>query len=209
MKKYLSIFLAAVILMGAFQSAGLAATKTVQVKSVKITPASLTLVIGVKATLTAKISPANATNKNVTWKSANTSVVYVSSAGVVTAKAVGTAKVSVTTRDANKTDSITVTVIKPRPIPLPDSAKTIETMLYGVCFGPYLTEPNGAPSVKCRYAVYGNRMSGLPFGGLGVGRDAPSTLTTIRARYRRHAWLVYKPNAPCQCLRIDSRFEFC
>jgi len=71
--------------------------------------------------------------------------VYVSSTGVVTTKAVGTAKVSVTTCDTNKTGSITVTVTKPRPIPLPDSAKSIETMLYGVCFGPYLTEPNGAP----------------------------------------------------------------
>jgi len=148
MKKYLSIFLAAVIMMGVFQSAGLAAVKTVQVKSVKITHTNLALTIGVKAALTAEIKPANATNKNITWKSADTSIVYVSKTGVVTAKATGTAKVSVTTRDANKTDSITVTVIKPRPIPLPDNAKSIETMLYGVCFGPYLTEPNGAPSVK-------------------------------------------------------------
>ena len=49
MKKHLSIFLAAVIMIGIFQSAGLAAAKTMQVKSVKITLASLTLAIGVKA----------------------------------------------------------------------------------------------------------------------------------------------------------------
>ncbi len=47
-------------------------------------------------TLTAVIAPENAANKAVSWYSGNTSVATVSSAGVVTAKAVGTATIRAT-----------------------------------------------------------------------------------------------------------------
>lgn len=57
-------------------------------------------------TLTATVTPANATNKDVTWTSSNTAVATVSSAGVVTAVAYGTATITATTADGT---SITAT----------------------------------------------------------------------------------------------------
>jgi len=63
-------------------------------------------------TLTATVAPANATNKNVTWKSNAESVATVSTSGVVTAVAAGTAKITVTTTDGNKTADCAVTVTK-------------------------------------------------------------------------------------------------
>ena len=59
--------------------------------------------VGETAQLTASINPTNATNQSVTWSSSNTSVLTVSATGLVTAKAVGTATVTVSSVDGGKT----------------------------------------------------------------------------------------------------------
>ncbi len=68
---------------------------------------------GEQQTLTASIIPTNAANKNVTWKSNNTSVATVNSNGVVTAVGNGIAWITVTTADGGKTDSCQVVVNLP------------------------------------------------------------------------------------------------
>ena len=61
--------------------------------------------------LSATISPASATNTEMTWKSENPNYATVDeTTGIVTGKAVGTAKITVTTTDGEKTDSIDVEV---------------------------------------------------------------------------------------------------
>lgn len=87
--------------------------QTVEVTSVALTPSSLTLKKGGVATLTPVITPANATNKNVTYTSSNQSVATVDAAGKVTALEKGTAVITVTTADGNKTATCTVTVTIP------------------------------------------------------------------------------------------------
>ena len=62
-------------------------------------------------TLTATVAPDNATNKEVTWSSSNTTIASVSN-GVVTAKSEGTATITVKTVDGSKTASCVVTVNK-------------------------------------------------------------------------------------------------
>lgn len=51
--------------------------------------------------LTATISPQNATNKNITWGSSNTTVATVNNEGNVSIKGIGTAKIIATTNDGN------------------------------------------------------------------------------------------------------------
>ena len=69
-----------------------------------------TLAIGETEQLMATIQPNNATNKTVTWSSDNTSIATVSSIGLITAKADGTATITVTTDDGNKTAFCVVSV---------------------------------------------------------------------------------------------------
>jgi uncharacterized repeat protein (TIGR02543 family) len=58
--------------------------------------------ITTEETLMATIEPANATNKGVTWASDNTAIATVDDNGKVTAVALGTAKITVTTEDGGK-----------------------------------------------------------------------------------------------------------
>ena len=82
----------------------------VSVTSVSLSPANATMMVGASTSLTASVSPANATNQSVSYSSSNTSVATVSGAGVVSAVAVGTATITVTTQDGGFTDQATVTV---------------------------------------------------------------------------------------------------
>jgi len=80
----------------------------IAVTSVSI-KASTNLVIGGTETLTAVITPSNASNQNVTWSSSNSGVATIAN-GLVTAKAAGSAIIIVTTVDGGKTAFCTVTV---------------------------------------------------------------------------------------------------
>jgi len=89
-----------------------APSTTVAVTGVSLNKTSTTLTVGETETLTATVVPTNATNKNVSWTSSNTSVASVSN-GVITAKAAGTATITVKTADGSKTATCTVTVNAP------------------------------------------------------------------------------------------------
>lgn len=69
----------------------------------------LTLGIGKTATLVATVAPSNAINKEISWESSDINVATVSNSGFVTAKAKGTATITVTSKD-NPTIKQTCTV---------------------------------------------------------------------------------------------------
>lgn len=66
--------------------------KDVKVSKITVSGASKTIAAGKKITLTAEVSPADATNKAVTWTSSNTKYATVNSKGVVTTKSKGAGK---------------------------------------------------------------------------------------------------------------------
>ncbi len=82
----------------------------VHVTGVKLNKTTISKVVGQTEQLTATVLPENATNKAVTWSSSNTTIATVDANGKVTAKKVGTAKITVTTKDGNKMATCTVTV---------------------------------------------------------------------------------------------------
>ena len=90
-------------------------TVTVKNEPIKVTGVSLnrsqiTLFVGKSENLTAAVKPSNAANKGITWQSSNTNVATVDSSGRITARAEGTATITVKTNDNGKTAKCTVTV---------------------------------------------------------------------------------------------------
>lgn len=86
--------------------------KSVPVTGVTLDKQTLELYTGKSATLNAKVQPANATNKNVTWSTSDATVATVQE-GTVTAVAAGTATITVTTADGSHTATCKVTVKDP------------------------------------------------------------------------------------------------
>lgn len=83
----------------------------VVVSKISLSDSSKTMKNGESFTLTATISPSNATNKNITWKSSNNNVATVSN-GRVVAKSAGKATITVTSTSGNHTASCVVEVIE-------------------------------------------------------------------------------------------------
>ncbi len=82
-----------------------------------------------KAKLSASIAPASANNKRLTWKSSNPKVASVSSAGVVTGKAGGTAIITCTAKDGSGVSAsciVTVTPIYPTAMKLSKTALAVK-----------------------------------------------------------------------------------
>lgn len=82
---------------------------TISVENVGLNKTTLSLDVGAKEKLTATVSPADATNKTVTWSTSNSAIATVQD-GMVTAVAPGTATITATTADGKKTANCAVTV---------------------------------------------------------------------------------------------------
>ncbi|MDF3573222.1 Ig-like domain-containing protein [Enterobacter cloacae] len=77
---------------------------------VEVTPATASLVVGATQQLSGAVQPTDATNKAITWTTSAPSIATVSSTGLVTAVAEGTATITATTADGDFTDTCAVTV---------------------------------------------------------------------------------------------------
>ncbi len=83
---------------------------TVAVTGVTVSPSEATVAINGTLQLTPNVKPSTATNRTVTWSSSDSNIATVSSSGLVTGKAAGTATITVKTNDGNKTATSTITV---------------------------------------------------------------------------------------------------
>lgn len=82
----------------------------INVTDVSIIANSNKIKVGDKLQFTANVIPSNATNKNVSWTSSNSSILMVNQNGLATAIAPGDSIITVTTADGNYTDSVRITV---------------------------------------------------------------------------------------------------
>lgn len=83
----------------------------IEVSGVELNQSEVTMMLGESYYgLSATVLPENAFNRNVTWSTDNSSVAEVTTSGYITAKAIGTATITVTTEDGAKTATCKVTV---------------------------------------------------------------------------------------------------
>jgi uncharacterized protein YjdB len=93
-----------------FEVYGTAGSTSTPVTGVTVSPASATIAAGSSSQLGATVAPGNATNQNVSWSSSNSSVATVNASGLVSGVTAGSATITVTTQDGNKTATAAITV---------------------------------------------------------------------------------------------------
>lgn len=96
-------------------TAAVEVTPTVAVTGISFSQTIFRLAKDSSQTLAVVFAPSAATNKAVTWASSDTNIATVSDSGVVTGVKTGTATITATTDDGNKTATCTVSVYVPTP----------------------------------------------------------------------------------------------
>ncbi|MGN1442711.1 MAG: Ig-like domain-containing protein, partial [Acutalibacteraceae bacterium] len=126
--------------------------KAVNPTSVKLNATSVSIDPGKTYTLKATISPSNATEKSVYWKSSDTSIATVSSNGVVKGVKPGKVTITCTTRANNKKATCAVTV-KPIKISSITLSRSSLTLNYGKSFTLKATiSPSNATNKSVKWA---------------------------------------------------------
>jgi uncharacterized protein YjdB len=105
---------AALFFFGCFFDLSTDGNGNIPVTGIALDSTALHLVAGGSTSrLAVALSPNNATNNDLHWSTDNNSVATVSAYGVVTPVAAGTATITVTTEDGNRTAMCLVTVAAP------------------------------------------------------------------------------------------------
>lgn len=108
----------------------------IPVSGISINPTNATLNVGSSLTLTPTILPSNATNKTIVWSSTRPTVASISSSGVITAVAPGSATIKALTISGSFSASCVITVI----IPVASVSISPSTVIMGVGTTRQLTE---------------------------------------------------------------------
>ena len=156
--------------------------KYIAVESVSISPESLSMTEGESFKLAASISPANASEKDVTWSSDNQAVVSVDEDGTVTAIKVGSATITVKTNDGGKTATCSVTV-KAAEVPVTGVSlnKTSLTMTEGETQTLTATvKPDNATDKSVTWSSNNTSVATVSNSGVVTAKKAGSATITVK-----------------------------
>lgn len=160
--------------------------QTVAVTGVTLNASSGELTVGSHTTLTATVSPENASNKTVTWESSAPTVASVVN-GVVTALAPGSAKITVKTQDGNFTAEYALTV----------KAVTHDLLAdYGYADNTRLSTSSGSEKAATGYVTVGHT-SAIPIdnttypNGAVIRVSGANDVVGNSNPYTDSAWVLY------------------
>lgn len=158
--------------------------KTVSVASVSVSPVTLDLVAGDKATLTATVLPTDATDSSVSWSSADASVATVSQGGEVTAVAAGKTSITVTTKDGGKQAVCSVTVtpahVSVKSVAIDPASLSVEKGLTGQLTVTVLPADASDPSVV--WSSADESVATVSQDGLVMGLAVGNTVITVASK---------------------------
>jgi Bacterial surface proteins containing Ig-like domains len=138
------------------------------------------LIVGGTETLTAAITPSNATNKNVTWSSSNAAIASVSTGGEVTGVSAGTAIITVTTVDGGKTASCTVMVSTTAVAVTGVSLKTSTGLAVGDTETLFAAiTPSNATNQNVTWNSSNTAVASVSAGGVVTGVSAGTAIITV------------------------------
>ena len=156
-------------------------TPVIPVTEVTLDKTSVTLNVNATEQLSATVQPTNATNKNVSWSSSNASVATVSSSGLVTAKAAGTATITVTTADGSKKATCAVTVNTP-VIPVTEVTLDKTSVTLNVDQTQQLSatvQPTNATNKNVTWSSSNASVATVSSGGLVTAKAAGTAIITV------------------------------
>ena len=160
--------------------------QTVAVTGVTLNASSGELTVGGQTTLTATVSPENASNKTVTWESSAPTVASVVN-GVVTALAPGSATITAKTQEGNFTAEYALTV----------KAVTHNLMSdYGYADNTRLSTSNGSEKAAAGYVTVGHT-SAIPIdnttypNGAVIRVSGADDVVGNSSPYTDSAWVIY------------------
>ena len=158
------------------------------VTGVSLNKTTALLMVGKNLTLTATVLPSTATDMTVTWSSSNEGVATVSSAGVVTAVALGTATITAKSNADNTKSAACVVTVS-------DGAIDLRTTGEGITFGSWNQTMLGDS--------YGNRDCEI------VGSDGNSyTWKEVNGYYNNDGWQIKASTGKVTSPTIKSNHGF-
>ncbi len=152
---------------------------TTAVESVSLDFETAEIATGETKQLTATVLPAEATNKDVTWRSTANDIATVTSGGLVTGVSAGNASIIVTTEDGEKTDTceVTVTTIAVTDITLTPDSISLAIGSYEV-LKPNILPPN-ASNKNVSWTSTADNIATVTSGGLVTGVLAGNALIIV------------------------------
>ncbi|MCR5475823.1 MAG: Ig-like domain-containing protein, partial [Lachnospiraceae bacterium] len=159
--------------------------KKIKVKSVKLNKSKANVNVGATITLKPVITPKDATNQEVTWKSSNKKVATVSSDGVVKGKKKGTATITVKTKDGGKKASCKVTVKKGKTVKVKSVSlnKSDEELYVGESLPLKATvKPNNATNKKVTWKSSNTKVATVSSTGKVTAKGEGDAVITVRTK---------------------------
>lgn len=172
------------------------------VSSVTLDKTNASLKVGDNVKLTPTVLPNNATNKAVTWATSDANVATVND-GLVRAIKSGSAIITVTTVDGNKTSSCTVTVFQPVSGVVLD--KQAHTLNVGENFTLNATlNPNDADNKEVTWSSSNTAVATVNNGKVTALKAGTTTITVKTADGNKEASCVVTVLQPVTGVTLDS-----
>ncbi|MCR5102571.1 MAG: Ig-like domain-containing protein, partial [Butyrivibrio sp.] len=141
--------------------------------------------IGKKGTyqLVATVLPENATNKNVTFKIANSKIAKVDANGLVTAKKIGTTTITVTTEDGKYTATCKVKVTKQVKVTSVKLNKSKKTLKVGKTYQLKATvKPKNATVKTVTYKSSNSKVASVDSNGKVTAKKTGTATITVKTK---------------------------